>query len=69
MPEGEVTITLTTEEYDRLLILMGFAVGAAYEKDREIAYRFLELANRVNRGNPHWRSYEIPDEFKSETEQ
>jgi hypothetical protein len=69
MPEGKVTIALTTDEYDRLLILMGFAIGAAYDKDRGMAYRFLDLANRVNRGKPRWRPYEIPDEFKSETEQ
>jgi hypothetical protein len=55
-----ITITLDREEYDRLLLMMGFAVGAAFKQDEHLAYRFLDLANRVNRNNPHWRPYEIP---------
>lgn len=62
----EVVIRISTDDYDRLLILMGFAVGAAYEQDRGMAYRFLDLVNRVNKGNPKFIPYEIPQHLKGD---
>jgi hypothetical protein len=64
MPEG-YTFTLTNEEYERLLLMMAFAVGAAFKQDKYQSYMFLDLANRINKNNPNWRPYAIPEEFKS----
>jgi hypothetical protein len=63
-----VMLRLTGVEYDRLLIMMGFAVGAAMKEDMGMAYRFVDLVNRLNKGNPAFKPYEIPDKFKSEEE-
>jgi hypothetical protein len=68
VPADEVTFTLTLGEYDRLLLMMGFAVGAAFnDKSYRLAYQFVDLSNRINRNNPHWTPYQIPDVFKSDT--
>jgi hypothetical protein len=56
-----ITITLTADEFDLLLLMMGQATGAAMGAGhRSLGYRFLRLANRINEGNPRWRPYEIP---------
>jgi len=59
---SDFNITLNQEEYKRLLIMMGYAISAAFKENRDMAYRFLELANRVNSDNPQWRKYPIPDD-------
>jgi hypothetical protein len=61
-PKGlpTITITLNSDEFDRLLLMMGFAVGAAHKQDQQLAYDFLDLVNRVNRDNPKFRKYAIP---------
>jgi hypothetical protein len=67
MPDGEVNITLTYDEYERLLLVMGYAVGAAFSHgDQQMAYGFVDLINRVNKDKPHFQPYAIPDEFKSD---
>ena len=61
-------VTFTQIEYNRLLLMMGYAVASAMEKDRKMAYNFLDLVNRINKNNPHWTPYEIPEEFQMITE-
>jgi hypothetical protein len=60
----EVVITLTGDEYQRLLLLTGYATGAAMKDDPKLAYSFLDLANRINRDNPRWTPYAIPEEYR-----
>lgn len=67
MPANEVVIRLSVDEYERLVFLVGYATGKAFDSgERELAYRFLDLANRVSRENPQWRPYHIPEEFRPE---
>ncbi|HEX5426624.1 MAG TPA: hypothetical protein VFW94_24075 [Candidatus Acidoferrales bacterium] len=54
-------IKLSTEEYETLLLMMGYATAAAFESDKKLAYSFLKVANAVNRNNPSWTPYEIPE--------
>jgi hypothetical protein len=59
-------IDLTDDEFTRLLILMGYATGAASASLDPSAPllipHFLRLANAVNRNNPRWTPYVIPEE-------
>lgn len=55
-----VTFTLSESDYDRLLIMMGYAVGAAIQQDRKLAHSFIELVNIVNKDNPNFIPYELP---------
>jgi hypothetical protein len=61
MPPSIVTLDLTRDEFDTLLLCMGYAAGAArQQEDTTLAASFLRLANAVNRGNPQWTPYAIP---------
>lgn len=54
------TITLTNEEYDELLIMIGYAAGSAGKMgNMELRNNFLRLLNRINEGNPNWTPYEV----------
>jgi hypothetical protein len=56
-----MTIELTQDDYDSLLVLIGYATGAAYQHGNlAMARRFLALANRINKDNPAWIPYDIP---------
>ena len=60
-------IELTQDEFDMLLLMCGYATGAAMEKgNKRLGYGFLSLANAINRDNPHWTPYEIPKEIESD---
>jgi hypothetical protein len=57
-----MTIELTNEEFDTLLLMCGYAAGAAFgHENKPLAYSFIAIANAVNRGNPRWRAYEMPE--------
>jgi len=69
MADDKMTFTLTRDEFEVLLLMMGYATGAAFKENPRLAHSFLELANRVNKDSPNWKPYQIPDEFKSEKAQ
>lgn len=59
----EYSFTLSPNDYDLLLIMLGYAVGAAAErKDRHVLRIFLRLTNEINKNNPNFRPYELPPE-------
>lgn len=59
---SDVKIALTREEYETLLLAVGYATGAALrDNDRKLMRAFLLLANAVNRDNPNWKPYEVPE--------
>lgn len=58
---GDITITLNADEYATLLIMNGYAAGAAFkENNKKLAYAFLRLANAINKDNPRWTPYDVP---------
>jgi hypothetical protein len=58
-----MTIELTHDEFDTLLLMCGYAAGAAFDKgDRRLCNGFITLANAINRDNPRWIPYQIPPE-------
>jgi len=61
--EGHVIITLNRQDYDSLLLCLGFASGSAMkEGSLSIADSFLRLANSINYGNPYWTPYETSNQ-------
>jgi len=64
----DITFSLTPDEFDSLLLMAGYAIGAAFPDNRKLAYAFLRLANRLNEGNPNWTPYQIPDHHNLEAQ-
>lgn len=61
-----MTIELTQDEFESLLIALGVAVGTFMkQKDWAEVHRLMRLANAINRNNPNWTPYEVPEEQKS----
>jgi hypothetical protein len=62
MQTDKVTIELTKDEMDSLTISLGYALGAATERqDQQLGHSFLRIANAVHRNNPNWTPYEVPE--------
>ena len=58
-------IDLTQEEFDTLLLILRMATAAALRQgDRKLAYHFRALSNKINKDNPVYVPYSIPEEFK-----
>jgi hypothetical protein len=52
-------IEFSQEDFDLLLLTIGYATGAAMVRgELEQADRFVYLANQVNKNNPNWKPYE-----------
>ena len=62
---NHVTLQMTRDDFDTLLLELGTAAGAAArDHDRVSLYRSLDLANRLNATNPDFTPYEIPAEYQ-----
>ena len=62
MSGDDVKINLTRDEFEALLIMMGMAMGTAVKMGNvSMMVSFLKIANAVNRDNPNWHQYEIPN--------
>jgi hypothetical protein len=56
-------IELTRDEYECLLILMGYATAAAlHHGDPKLVRSFQRVANAVSRNNPDWKPLQIESE-------
>jgi len=62
-----VTLEMTREQYDSLMTMLGFALGAVMAQidDKEMFYSWLSFTNELNNGNPNFTPYEIPEEYRS----
>lgn len=58
--EGHVSITITRDDWDAILILLGAGMTTIAPVDREARVATLALFNRLNAGNPNWAPYELP---------
>jgi hypothetical protein len=59
-------IELEEAEFEAILLALGYATGAAFEKKEALAETFLWAANALNRGNPNWTIYSLPPDLKPE---
>jgi hypothetical protein len=61
-------ITLDRNDYESLLVTLGYAIGAAIkDEDARRAWAILRLANRINEGNPAYIPYKVPPEAEAHT--
>jgi hypothetical protein len=59
-----IQVNLTSEEYEGLLLLLGYATGAAMkEGGSKLACSFLRIANAVGRSSPNFIPYAIPEDI------
>jgi hypothetical protein len=55
-----VTIEMNIEDWQSLVFVLGAAAGAASRNGDTASFlKWLELANRLNAGNPNWLPYEL----------
>lgn len=61
---GRVFIEISEDEWDVLLIVLGFAAGHACDQDweRHLQRSIFRLANSINEGNPNWTPYYVAEE-------
>lgn len=52
----QVILTMSREDYQTLLVVMGYAMGGSFWVERQAALKFL---NRLNQGNPHYTPYQV----------
>lgn len=62
---GQVHLTITTDEFNTILMALGGFLSAAMQDQHPLAIHVLRVANSINIGNPDWTPYEIPEEPKS----
>lgn len=58
LQEDRVTLEMDRDDYDHLLLILGFAIGAVH--DNNFFYRWLEFVNDLNRTNPYFTPNQIP---------
>ena len=62
---GQVTLTMSREDYQLMLIIFGAACGWMTLARAGNPGRVLELLNRLNEGNPNYTPYQVGDEKAS----
>jgi hypothetical protein len=60
----KISVEMSRDDFDTLLVIIGYATAAAMDRDRAAAYLFLQFANDLNRDNPQYTPYRIPPEFQ-----
>ena len=57
-----VTLTMTVEEYDTVMILLGYGMACAKRNGDEDLFRsWRRLCNSLNKGHPNYVPYEVPE--------
>ena len=60
-----VTLTMTRDDHDQLMMLLGYALGAIQgNHSARSFYRALDFINRLNATHPRYTPYEIPEEYR-----
>lgn len=63
--DDRITLEMTGDDFDCLLIMLGAAIGSALRAGRkDMAYLWLEFTNKLNNGNSEFTPYEIPTEHE-----
>lgn len=59
--DDTVTLTMTVEEYESLLMALGYALGFSNNRGNlDLFSEWIKLANSLNKGNPKYTPYEVP---------
>lgn len=55
---GQVVLTMSRQDYDRVLISLGIAAGHSAKNGGDLNV-FFAFVNRLNEGNPHYTPYRV----------
>jgi len=58
--DGQVTLTMSREDFSNLLMILGIAAGSLGPESPMLA-RVFNLVNRLNQGNPNYTPYQVSD--------
>jgi len=58
---GRVLIDISLEEWERLLLLMGYAAAARRNNTGKFPADWIRLINSIAEGSPDFKPYEIPE--------
>ena len=58
MKDGQVILTMSREDYDRLIFKLGIAAGYAIKNGADVN-NALAFMNRLNEGNPNYTPYQV----------
>jgi hypothetical protein len=62
--KGErVTLEMTQHDYEMLVMILGFATGKLEPQQTATFWLWIQFVNELNRTNPHFSQYEIPEEY------
>jgi hypothetical protein len=62
-PNGLVALRMTQDEWDELLMVLGYKIGlASKDSDKQMFDLGLRVVNRLNTGNPDFIPYAIDDD-------
>jgi hypothetical protein len=68
LENGDVQLTMSKDDWQRLLLVLGYAAGAAHKVGAWDAARpMIALTNRLNEGNPEFRPYDLGPEPEERT--
>lgn len=56
--DGQVILTMSKDDYDRLMIYLGLGISSLLARGSELR-EMLECHNRVNAGNPKYVPYKV----------
>jgi hypothetical protein len=54
-----MTFELSRDDFDFLLMALGYAAGKASLDDQALTERIFKLANAINLKNPNWKPYAL----------
>jgi len=60
-----VRLEMTRDEYNGVLLMLGRLAGSESRNgDKQLFWEAIAFVNRLNRTNPNFTQYEIPEEFR-----
>lgn len=63
--EGDkVTLEMTIDDWQFLLLMLGWAGGSVSKDEPKLFWRCIAFINELNRTNPRFVRYEIPEGFR-----
>lgn len=58
---GQVVLTMSREDYQILLISLGYYTAGIDSRGGSALGEMIELLNRLNEGNPHYTPYRVKE--------
>jgi hypothetical protein len=58
-----ITLEMTVEEHEHLMLYLGYAGGCAgRHNEQALKWESYRMTNAINTGNANWQPYDIPED-------